>query len=384
MSATDQPRVLCVDDEPRVLEGLESNLAWSYDVQTAPGGVEGLEAIRREGPFALVISDMRMPGMDGATFLGEVRKAAPDTTRMLLTGYSDIDAAMEAVNKGNIFRFLNKPCAADVLLPAVEAATRQYMLVRGERELLEKTLGGAIKVLTDVLSLAAPVAFSRATCIKGYVNHIASKLELVDTWQYELAAMLSQIGCITLPPDTLDKAYAGQALTECEAEMLRSHPSVGRDLLSQVPRLELVGEIISRQGADLDGAVATQPSTTDEQVLLGAALLRLALDVDRTVVGGASVKSAVASLRRAKVGHSTRLLEALDDYQAGVRGETVRAVRVRDLQTFMVLDEDVRSQNGHVVVSKGREVNRALIERLRNFASGVGLVEPIRVRIPGG
>ncbi len=62
--------------------------------------------------------------------------------------------------------------------------------------------------------------------------------------------------------------------------MLRSHPSVGRDLLSQVPRLKLVGEIISRQGADLDGAVATQPSTADAQVLLGAALLRLALDVD--------------------------------------------------------------------------------------------------------
>ena len=160
MSTASQPRVLCVDDEPRVLEGLESNLAWHYDVHTAPGGIEGMEIVRSNGPFAVVISDMQMPGMDGATFLGKVRAESPDTTRILLTGYSDIDAAAAAVNKGSIFRFLNKPCGPDVLLPAVEEAAEQYRLVRGEKDLLENTLSGSIRVLTDVLSLAAPFAFS--------------------------------------------------------------------------------------------------------------------------------------------------------------------------------------------------------------------------------
>ncbi len=382
MSDTPQPRVLCVDDEPLILEGLESNLAWHYEVQTAVSGAEGLDSIRRNGPFALVISDMRMPGMDGATFLREVRKEAPDTTRILLTGYADIEAAMEAVNKGNIFRFLSKPCAPDVLLPAVQAATEQYQLVRAERELLENTLGGAIMVLTDVLSLAAPVAFSRASCIKGYVQHMTSKLNVPDAWQYELAAMLSQIGCITLPPDTLDKAYAGQELTEGEEEMLRSHPAVGRNLLSQVPRLERVAEMISQQRDGHGEGLIMQPSTRDEQVLLGASMLRLALEVDHAVIGGASVKSAVASLCKKKTGHSALLLDALKDYHAGKRVEVVKAVHVRDLQTFMVLDEDVHATNGNVVVTKGREINGALIERLKNFANGVGLVEPIRVRVP--
>ena len=78
--STDQLRVLCVDDEPKVLEGLENTLAWHYDVRLAPGGAEGMEMLQHEGPFAVVISDMRMPGMDGATFLANVYEETPDTT----------------------------------------------------------------------------------------------------------------------------------------------------------------------------------------------------------------------------------------------------------------------------------------------------------------
>lgn len=380
----EQPRVLCVDDEPRVLQGLESNLAWEYDVRVAASGPEGLEVAQHDGPFAVVISDMRMPGMDGAAFLANMRERAPDTTRILLTGYSDMDAALAAVNKGNIFRFLNKPCGPDVLLEAVEAAAEQHRLVRAERELLEKTLGGAIKVLTDVLSLVAPVAFNRASCVKGYVGHIAARLEIPDPWQYELAAMLSPLGCITVPPETLGRAYAGQELTSSELEMLRAHPVVARDLLAQVPRLELVAEMVRGQGASPQARVTTSPTTRVGRILLGASLLRLGLAVDRIVIRGESVKSAVANLRRSKAGHPAELLDALEDYCISERGEAVRAVRVSELQTFMVLDEDVRSKNGTVVVPKGRQVDRMLVERLKNFAAGVGLVEPFRVRFPDG
>ncbi len=380
-----QPRILCVDDEPRVLEGLESNLAWHYDVQVATSGAAGLEAIRDEGPFAVVMSDMRMPGMDGATFLGKVRLAAPDTVRILLTGYSDIDVAIEAVNKGNIFRFLNKPCEPDVLLAAVEAAVEQHRMIFAERELLENTLGGVIKVLTDVLSLTAPVAFSCSSSVKSYVHHMVKELAIVDAWQYELAAMLSQIGCITIPPNTLDKAYAGQALTDSEAEMLKQHPIVGRDLLTHVPRLELVAEMIACQHEDISRDIQTKPQTPQEKIQLGAQLLKLALDVDRQVASGADVKSVVAKLqRKKKTGHSPTLLAALAAYSAGPRNEIVRAVRVRDLQTSMILDEDVCLVNGSFVVGRGREVTRALIERLKNFADGVGIVEPIRVRVLSG
>lgn len=377
----DGPRVLCVDDEPRVLQGLESTLSWEFDVRLASSGAEGLQSVEREGPFAVVISDMRMPEMDGATFLAKVRQIAPNTTRMLLTGYSSMEAAIAAVNKGEIFQFLNKPCGPEVLLPAVQAAAERYRLVHAEQDLLEKTLSGSTQVLIDVLSLAAPTAFSRAAVLRGYVGHIVGKLGLEDRWRYEMAAMLSQIGCITLPPDTLDRVYANQDLSEVERHMFEAHPTVGRDLLAHVPRLKLISEMIARQN-DALGAISIPPSTREEIVVVGAALIRFALDVDREVASAGSLGRALGLMRRAEKAPRPEFVEALLDYHPEEHGEVVRGVGVNDLRSYMVLDDDVRTKAGSVIVPRGHEVNRALIGRLKNFAAGVGLVEPIRVRIP--
>ena len=108
--APDRPRVLFVDDEPAVLEALALNLRRTYDVVTATSGQAGLEYLWAQSDFAVVVSDMRMPKMDGTTFLALARDAAPDAVRILLTGHTDIDAAVKVVNHGQIFRFLTKPC----------------------------------------------------------------------------------------------------------------------------------------------------------------------------------------------------------------------------------------------------------------------------------
>src|SRR5687768_872607 len=104
------PVVLCVDDEPQVLAGLSVSLRRRYEILTATSGAEALAVLARRPDVAVVVSDMRMPGMDGAAFLAKAKEIAPDAVRVLLTGYSEIDAAMNAVNQGQIFRFLTKPC----------------------------------------------------------------------------------------------------------------------------------------------------------------------------------------------------------------------------------------------------------------------------------
>jgi FixJ family two-component response regulator len=121
---TDQ--ILFVDDDSSVLDGYQRLLQRQFRMFTALGGQEGLATIERIGPFAVVISDMRMPGMTGAEFLGQVRLRAPDSVRMLLTGYADVNAAIEAVNKGNIFRYLTKPCGRDSLVEAIQLGIAQY------------------------------------------------------------------------------------------------------------------------------------------------------------------------------------------------------------------------------------------------------------------
>jgi len=131
-------RILFVDDEKGVLDGYERLLRKEFYVSVASSGQEGLTAIAEHGPFAVVIADMRMPGMSGSEFLAQIRQMAPDTVRMLLTGYTDLSAAIDAVNEGNIFRFLTKPSTKEVLVHAISLGVKQYHSVIADRELVNK------------------------------------------------------------------------------------------------------------------------------------------------------------------------------------------------------------------------------------------------------
>jgi ActR/RegA family two-component response regulator len=131
-------KILFVDDEPSVLDGYRRMLHREFEVDTANSGDDGLTLIRGTGPYAVVVSDMRMPGMNGAKFLAQVRQLAPDTVRILLTGYSDMDAAIDAVNEGNIFRYLTKPCQKEVLVKAINLSLDQYRTVTAEKMLVKK------------------------------------------------------------------------------------------------------------------------------------------------------------------------------------------------------------------------------------------------------
>ncbi len=374
-------RILCVDDEPNVLEGLTRTLGFDFEVHTTESGKTGLVVLEREGPFPVVVSDMRMPEMDGATFLKHVREKAPDTTRVLLTGQADIDSAISAVNEGQIFRFLTKPCPPDLLRKALEAAIEQYRLITAEKELLEKTLSGSIGVLTEILGLVNPAAFSKASRIKRYVTHMANRLDLPDRWQFEIAAMFSQIGCVTIPPDILDKVYAGQELSENEAKMFASHPSITKRLLGKIPRLNIVAQMIEGQ-QDKGGKKGAVPQfQTTDLSLLGSQMIKVALDFDHSVMIGMTREAALTKLRKKSTEYPNQLLITLEDLPEGLMGSATKPITIRELATGMILNEDVRAQNGMLIVAKGQEVTSILIERLQSFSKSVGVKEPFRVML---
>lgn len=381
MIAANRPKILCVDDEPNVIRGYRPHLRKHFTMTPAHSGSEGLEALEKES-FSVVISDMRMPKMNGAEFLCKAREMAPHTVRLLLTGETDLKAAISAVNEGQIFRFLTKPCPAASLLETVQAAAEQHRLLTAEQMLLEQTLSGSVKVLTDVLSLSAPTVFSRATMLKRYVGHMSCGLGLKsNTWQYELAALLSQLGCISLPPDTIDRYYNDQPLTPDEREMLHKHPDAGSRLIENIPRLEVVAQIILRQN-ERNRNVEVSEKTPEETVEVGAALLRLAIDLDRLMGRGVEFQTAIQKLRQQKE-HSPKLIDAIQSLQDSQAKVQIKAVTVRELQPLMVLDQDIKNTNGLVLVSKGTELSLALIQRLHNFSTGIGLIEPFSVQLPG-
>ena len=238
------PRVLCVDDDSNLLDGLARSLRGHYKIETATDATVALESLKTVEPYAVVISDQRMPRMDGVTFLANIRGLAPATVRVLLTGQADMESAIAAVNEGNIFRFLTKPCSTTVMLKTLSACIEQHRLILAEKVLLEQTLRGSIKALIDILSLANPIAFGRATRVRHSVEQLLTHFEIRERWPVEVAAMLSQIGCVTLPPATVEKLYKSHPLSPSEQEMVDRMPTFVDKCLANIPRIEPVREIL--------------------------------------------------------------------------------------------------------------------------------------------
>jgi len=372
-------RILCVDDEPNVLQALERQLRKHFEIVTAQGPIEGLEALDKSGPFAVILSDLRMPVMNGIQFLATAKERFPDSVRMILSGQADLAATIEAVNEGSIFRFLTKPCENDHLVKALTAALEQHRLVQAERELLEHTLIGSIEVLSEILSLVSPSAFSRSHRIRRYVRHMAGELGLPEPWQYEVAAMLSQIGCVTVPPDILEKVYSGAPLSDSEAETFASHYQLGSRLLARIPRLEQVAEMIRCQ-QNPGGKIAAKPGSAGT-VAVGVDMLQIANEFDQGIIRGLARDKVMSEVRR-RHPNNTDLVSALHTAQVPTFGTEVRMVGVRDLSSDMVINCEVYSKNGLLLLSKGQEVTDSVIGRMLSFANSVGVAQPFSVIIP--
>jgi response regulator RpfG family c-di-GMP phosphodiesterase len=242
--AREKPNILCVDDESRVLESLVTNLQRDFHVHTATSAAEALKKLDEINDVAVVLSDMRMPQMDGSTFLRKVCDRWPLTTRMLLTGDPGRDAAALAINEGQIFRFLTKPCSPAQLRASIDAAVRHHELLAAERTLLHETLLGSIRALVDVLGITNPVAFGRAGRIKSLSAAVAAGLGKENVWELEAAAMFSQLGYLSLPVELVEKLYYGKKLSHEEAFLAQSVPKVAARLLGHIPRLDPVLSIL--------------------------------------------------------------------------------------------------------------------------------------------
>lgn len=375
-------RVLFVDDEQMVLDGIRRQLRNRVEVETANGAAAGLELIQKKGPFAVVVSDMRMPEMNGARFLAKVHEIAPNTVRMVLSGQADMDSTLAAVNEGHVFRFLMKPFDADKLLEVIKAGIEQYRLIDAEKHLLENTLNATVKVLVEVLGLINPAAQRRATQIEKYADAAIAALKPPNFWKFRLAAMLSQVGCITLPAQTLSKVQAGQALTDEEKHLYNSHPEVARKLLGQIPRLEDVAGMVGDQLRDPSKDLAQGDVSTWHPQKLGAAILWSAVRVDQLVTQGKAGPVAAQLVRREAAHVPAKILDAMG--RASVAGEgrrESRAVNAAELAMGMLLESDVLSVKGIRLVPKGVEITDSLLERLRTIAAGVGVTEPIKVSV---
>jgi CheY-like chemotaxis protein len=373
-------KILLVDDDCNILDAYRRSLSREFLMETAVGGEQALKLLAQDDPFAVVVSDMRMPGMDGIQLLNTIKSQSPDTIRVMLTGNADMDTAIKAINEGSIFRFLNKPCAKEVMAKTLTAALVQYRLVTAEKNLLEQTLSGTIQVLTEVLSLVNPAAFSRAERTRRYIHHIVKAMSLGNPWQYEVAAMLSQLGCVTLPPETIDAVYKGDKLSANEQKQYDSHPSVAYDLLSKIPRLEPIAWMIEHQNRPMVAASAVEPGMANMR--LGAEILRLTLAYEKLIHKGASRTEAAHRLASQNKSFSPEFFDALVTLDPNAEQGEIRKCRIQELSIGMIIQQEVRTAEGTLLVAKGQEVTSPLLSKLTNFHARHVISGDVTVSMP--
>ncbi|MCI0538884.1 MAG: response regulator [Verrucomicrobiales bacterium] len=379
-------KILFVDDEVNLLNVYRAALSPLFEVDTAASAEVGLASIRTQGPYAVVVSDRHMPGMNGVEFLTQVKALAPDSVRMMLTAYADLASTIEVVNEANLFRFLTKPCKLELLIKAVADAVNHHRLIISERELLEKTLSGSIQMLVEILSMMDPQSFGRSQELRQKIGPVAKALGAQNIWELEAAALLSRIGFITMPPSVAQKSISGEKLSEAEQALLARVPSVGEKLLIKIPRLEHVAKIVLYQRKHFDGTGFPDDQVSGAAIPLGARILLILDDYLQLIHSKIPPRDALDILRQRTGHYDPRVLVALARHlDLGIteilstKVVTVE-IPVQELRIGDVLESDLETQQGMLLLTSGHLVTVPAMERIRNFMSVGRLKEPILVR----
>jgi CheY-like chemotaxis protein len=356
-----RPRVLCVDDDALVLSILSRTIGVDYEVLIGSSGAEALQLIENSEPIQVVVSDHRMPGLSGAQFLQAVRDKHPQIVRILLTGETDLIEAVAAMNQAGLFRFLLKPSTRAVLLDTLQAAVAQYQLQVAERELLQKTLVGTMRALSDVLAIANPTAFGHVSRIQELALGVAKQLKLPEQWPLEFASVAAQLGHIALPERTLSRLYAGETLSPAESVQVAQSALVAERVLKRIPRLDPVVDILSRLAA---GRI-TDDSAPES---IGAEILRVVSAYGAVERGTASRDTAIHLLRAQAGRFDPEVLKALTELLGLEDGsdETIE-VPISRVCVDMIVAEDLRTRTGVLLVTKGYQVSESFVARLGNF-----------------
>jgi len=374
--------ILFVDDDAAMLEAVKRRLRGKYRIDIATGSVRALEAVTERGPYAVVVSDLRLPGLDGISFLDRLKRTCPDTVRIMLTGHADLAAAMNAVNTGQVFRFLVKPCGPQELDEALAAAMAAYLQAAAERSFLKGTLRGIIKVLTDLLGLLNAEALARSSRVKRLVLDMARYLEVPDIWRIELAVTLSQVGATVMPESMYAALRTRGTLDGDRARLFERAPGIAADLLSNIPRLNEVADIIRWQNTPYDGTGAGPDAPTGQDIPFGARLLKVALDFDRLLTSGHGRDAALALLAERRGHYDPQLLDLLTTLAGSWEGYVKGESTIASLTAGMVLEECLRLRTGETVAAAGQVVDELLRERLG--AMDMDGLTTVRVLIPAG
>jgi response regulator RpfG family c-di-GMP phosphodiesterase len=366
-----------------------------FNVHTALSGADGLATIEQGGCYPAILVDMQMPGMDGIAFLKRAVKLSPDSAFVMLTGNVDQLTAVRAVNEGNVFRFLNKPCSAVAVIEAVNACVTQSRLRRAGRLLEEKMFDGGIRLLTRVLHAADPHAAQRSQNLLAYVRSYYEALDASNelSRDLEIAVSFCSVGFAVIPAAVLRKARTGADLTPSEERMVESASELGGSILGFVPQMENAGMIVRYQNKSYGGGGYPRDGLAGDSLPFGARLLHVMIDLLRLEGEGITRDDALLKMQARAEEYDPEILKVCrtrwrPSYLKSL--ERVRvAVPVADLCISDVLGKALYSVSNIFLAPEGTVISKLLMRKIREWERREMLAAEVvvfmnRVALPDG
>lgn len=427
------PRILCVDDELPILSSLKRTFRpHGYEVFTANSGREGLELLEHE-PVDLVISDMRMPEMDGAHFLQQVYERWPDTKRILLTGFADIESTVAAVNLGKIWCYISKPWSDQELIATVAQAVEHRRLAaeiarlnaltqRQNEELKELNTGleqkvserteklrealasletahrdlkmsflTMVQVMTSLFELHSRALAGHSRRVADTARQLARLLKLEETDQQEvlLAALLHDIGKFGMPEHLLGKPF--QSLTANERAKMMEHSQRGEMVLMGVSQLKGAALLVRHHHECFDGS-GYPDRLAGLAIPLGARILAVANDFDALQTGMLVSRPLKPAEARAFIidNRGKRYDPAVVDAFLALVGDKI----VEEIQELpmrpgsavpgMILTRDLIHPDGYLLLGRSQALNETILKQLVRIESTEGLRLTLHVKPTAG
>lgn len=424
-----QPTLLFVDDEPSILSSLRRLFRpHDYRILTAESGAQALEIIEQE-LVDLVISDMRMPIMDGAQFLEQVRHRQPDTIRILLTGYADITSTINAINKGEIYRYVAKPWDDnDIVLIVAKALEHARLLHENARltaitrqqneelrqlnssleakvrertaeleqantflnlanDKLKQNFLVSIKMFSGLMELRGRAVAGHSRRVADQARKLAARLDITGKPQQDifLAALLHDIGKIGLPDALLAKPVS--KMSSDELAQYRKHALSGESSLMPLDELKEAAKIIRAHHERVDG-LGFPDGLQGEGIAIGARILAVVNDFDALQIGTLTEKKMSADEAKATLQqgrhkrYDAQIVDAFIDMLGGPVPESTRELMVAaaDLQPGMVLSRDLISREGVLLLAADYVLDALLVRQIQDFARREGISLTLHIR----
>ncbi|MDO7083962.1 HD domain-containing phosphohydrolase [Pseudocolwellia sp. AS88] len=408
-------KLLLLDDEEDIINALKRLLRNNYEIIPFNKGDEAL-AYLQENHVDIIMSDMRMPKMDGAEFLAHAREIIPNAIRLLLTGYSDMDSTVKAINDGGVYTYISKPWNNQDLKLTLEKASDHYLLKKEAKRLneevakankeleifnqslelkviqrtsalqastkkLKNTLQTQKELFFDVLDMMSATIEYRTGFSAGHsiriaiqCKAVAKKLELDEAQcrRIYLCALLHEIGTVGLSDDLLQENSIGSGKLE---DLLITHPMIGAEILGKVKRFASLTDNILHQNENIDGTGSPAHLSGDD-IPVGARIIRIVKDFDFLIAGKTNAKrmsiaNAYAWMKeRADVWYDRKILKTFIDLlgnREAVDGEMEFSIGVEALKPGDKLLEDLILNNGNVMLKAGQEINSVMITKLKEY-----------------